>query len=420
MKPFYIVRHGHSLANEKQLIVSSVATGIEAFGLTKKGIQQAKNTSTTLKVMSKNFHICSSKFLRAVETAKILQETLGCSVSYHHELAERYFGDLEAQSSVRYQDVWDLDKFDPSHKSFGVESNEEVAQRLDLFFKKIETISVQTDVIIVSHGDTIKIIQCLLMKLPLNLCLDVAYLNNAELKVLSKREAPVIAAHRGNSSQFLENTMPAFESAIEHSIPYIEMDIQHSKDNVPMILHDPNLKRTFNADVSVKDYCFKQIKELSQNQVPSLQEVLSKIPTHIQCLIEMKDGWTNSLEQNLVAQLDQTLLMDFDHSQLILAQKAISSLRCIWLLDQLKDVNEIISIALKNNFFAVSFDYKIILGTPELVFEAKQAGLAVYCWTVNNFEDALQLIELGVDLITTDYPISFKQKLTRSLPKEKD
>ena len=57
-------------------------------------------------------------------------------------------------------------------------------------------------------------------------------------------DKPMISAHRGDSVTAPENTLKAFESAIEHNADYIELDVQQTKDGIIVVMHDSNLKRT--------------------------------------------------------------------------------------------------------------------------------------------------------------------------------
>ena len=47
-----------------------------------------------------------------------------------------------------------------------------------------------------------------------------------------------ITAHRGDSIKALENTIPAFEKAIESGADWIELDVKETRDNVPVVFHD--------------------------------------------------------------------------------------------------------------------------------------------------------------------------------------
>src|SRR3954447_11482273 len=58
----------------------------------------------------------------------------------------------------------------------------------------------------------------------------------------------LIIAHRGNSSVAPENTLPAFQSALDAKADLVELDYYHSADNVPVVIHDRILDRTTNAE----------------------------------------------------------------------------------------------------------------------------------------------------------------------------
>ncbi len=53
---------------------------------------------------------------------------------------------------------------------------------------------------------------------------------------------PHLIAHRGNAAEFPENTLPAFESALELGVRNIEFDVQLTSDKVPVVIHDADLQ----------------------------------------------------------------------------------------------------------------------------------------------------------------------------------
>lgn len=57
-------------------------------------------------------------------------------------------------------------------------------------------------------------------------------------------KAPKVVAHRGDASNFPENTLSAFAAAIEAGAQFVELDIQLSRDSKPVVIHDPTLLRT--------------------------------------------------------------------------------------------------------------------------------------------------------------------------------
>src|SRR5690349_12288366 len=70
---------------------------------------------------------------------------------------------------------------------------------------------------------------------------------------------PLIIGHRGASAVAPENTMAAFRSAIETGADGIEFDVQLSKDNIAVIIHDDNLRRTGSLDRYVADLTAEEL-----------------------------------------------------------------------------------------------------------------------------------------------------------------
>ncbi|WP_284140327.1 MULTISPECIES: glycerophosphodiester phosphodiesterase family protein [unclassified Virgibacillus] len=93
-----------------------------------------------------------------------------------------------------------------------------------------------------------------------------------------------IIAHRGASRIAPENTMPAFELAYDMGAEGIEVDVQLTKDNVPVLIHDENVKRTTNGRGFIKDMTWDTVTSLDAGawfsrtytgtQIVSLEEFL--------------------------------------------------------------------------------------------------------------------------------------------------
>lgn len=101
-------------------------------------------------------------------------------------------------------------------------------------------------------------------------------------------------AHRGfhdNDSSSPENTIPAFKKAVELGYG-IEMDIQLTRDKVPVVVHDYDLKRVAGVDKKVEDLTFHELKEYplfgSRETVPALLEVLRMVAGRVPLIIELK------------------------------------------------------------------------------------------------------------------------------------
>ena len=69
-------------------------------------------------------------------------------------------------------------------------------------------------------------------------------------------------AHRGFSGKYPENTMLAFEKAVEAGADGIELDVHFSKDGELVVIHDERIDRTCDASGFVRDYTLKELQSL--------------------------------------------------------------------------------------------------------------------------------------------------------------
>lgn len=96
--------------------------------------------------------------------------------------------------------------------------------------------------------------------------------------LLNKSQKIEIAAHRGDSASFSENTMPAFISAYDKGADYIELDLHQTKDGVIVVIHDSTLDRTTTGTGKVSEYTYEEIRKLDAGggaYVPTFEEVLA-------------------------------------------------------------------------------------------------------------------------------------------------
>ncbi|MBO4384357.1 MAG: glycerophosphodiester phosphodiesterase [Clostridia bacterium] len=91
-----------------------------------------------------------------------------------------------------------------------------------------------------------------------------------------------VLGHRGASFYAPENTMPAFELALEQGADGVELDVHLSKDGELIVMHDERLDRTTNAKGFIKDYTLQELKCFDASygrdgfagvQIPTLGEV---------------------------------------------------------------------------------------------------------------------------------------------------
>ena len=111
----------------------------------------------------------------------------------------------------------------------------------------------------------------------------------------------LVEGHRGFCAKYPENTMLAFEKAVEIGVDGIEMDVHLTKDNELVIIHDENIRRTCNGEGLVRDMTLQELKKFDAsatyvgvygiNPIPTLREYFELVKdTDIITNIELKTG----------------------------------------------------------------------------------------------------------------------------------
>ena len=126
----------------------------------------------------------------------------------------------------------------------------------------------------------------------------VALPEDDEIRTLLGGTMPIITSHRGYSSAAPENTLPAFQLAIDHGSDRAELDVQMTKDGVVMVTHDTSLRRCTGRSANIYDLTYDEVRKLdagrwfdarfSKTQIPTLEEVLDLCKGRIQLNIETK------------------------------------------------------------------------------------------------------------------------------------
>jgi glucosyl-3-phosphoglycerate phosphatase len=162
---YFALRHGESVSNTQGIILSHREDGKkEEYTLTKNGEAQVRASVTTAKesgLLDERTAIFSSPFSRCKRTAGIAKEVLGVKEDtiIDARLSERWFGDWEGTSNANYQKVWNKDIADAHHKEANVESTAEVLARVTDLIKDLETMYSGRNILLVSHGDALQILQ---------------------------------------------------------------------------------------------------------------------------------------------------------------------------------------------------------------------------------------------------------------------
>ena len=157
---YSVMRHGESKANARGIIVSRIETDRGGdYGLSELGRRQAAAAALACGLPA-DAVICSSDFSRARQTAEIVRAQLGTApVVVARALRERCFGDLEGSATGNYPRVWAADEARTGPAEGGVEPAAAVLDRATALVADLERRYQGRDILLVSHGDTLQILQ---------------------------------------------------------------------------------------------------------------------------------------------------------------------------------------------------------------------------------------------------------------------
>jgi len=184
------LRHGHSKANEKGIILSSPKDGVkEEYSLTTLGEQQVRASvmkAQQEKLLSADTVIISSPFSRARRSAEIAREILGAkeAILIDARLRERWFGTWEGTSNVHYEKVWVADKKNPYHTECMIEAAASVQHRVTELILTIECTCKGKTFLLVSHGDALQILQTAFARKSPAVHRSMKHLETAEVREL--------------------------------------------------------------------------------------------------------------------------------------------------------------------------------------------------------------------------------------------
>ncbi len=239
-----------------------------------------------------------------------------------------------------------------------------------------------------------------------------------------------IAAHRGGAALWPENSLLAFQSAIALGSDLLEFDVHLTRDRSIAVIHDATLERTTDgsgpvAAVTAADLRRLRLrgpaKVLTAEHVPTLDEVLaaaSAAPVPVGVLVEVKEPAAGAhyegLEELILAALARAGLqtrasvMAFDPHVVARVRALAPRARTTLLVERagLDRVGarpeQVLDWAATAGVTDLGLEYSLV--DERLVAAARAANLTLGVWTVNDVEAIRRMLDLGVDIITSDRP----------------
>jgi glycerophosphoryl diester phosphodiesterase len=247
----------------------------------------------------------------------------------------------------------------------------------------------------------------------------------------------LVHGHRGARARRPENTMPAFQYALEQGVDALEMDMAVTRDNVVVVSHDPVLQPPVcstipAAKAAIRTLTLSEVKQwdcgaIQNPQFPKQQTVAgTRIPT-LDDVFALASGGTfdynietksfpnkpeytpppDEFAKLVLLKIRQyrlekrIILQSFDFRTLVAMRNLAPEIRLSALVDRdQRDYTAIAADAGKAEI--ISPEQKLV--TPAKVEAAHKAGLQVVPWTVDTPADWDRMIEAKVDAIITDDP----------------
>jgi glycerophosphoryl diester phosphodiesterase len=224
----------------------------------------------------------------------------------------------------------------------------------------------------------------------------------------------LIAAHRGASSIAPENTLKAFQKAIDLKADYIEFDVFPSKDGEYVIWHDAAFSQKDGKTSFIKDMALADLKKIDIGEGETFTTLLELIELTkgkigLNCEIKALNIGKDIVRILKKENLDETtIISSFIFNELLTIKDLDSSLKLALILtkDMISPrwVIKFCKKAINNNFFAIHPYWKAI--NEDIVEFAHSNGLMVNIWT-EIYEpikdsDLREVVRMGIDGLIHD------------------
>ena len=227
---------------------------------------------------------------------------------------------------------------------------------------------------------------------------------------------PIFLSHRGESDDAPENTMQAYQLAMDRDSDGIELDIRLTADGRVVCVHDANLERVAGNPAEVANHTLAELRKI--HPIPELHEVLAILRPGSMIQIELKstEKLLPKLRPLLTPELCRKLdvrLSSFKAELLKAAADLFPELPRLLLIDPNRHFGHLPTAeetaALLAQFRATGISIRADLAyTAEFVKELKARGLGVVAWGVSNDRLGLHMAEIGVDAMTCNHAVALR------------
>lgn len=224
---------------------------------------------------------------------------------------------------------------------------------------------------------------------------------------------PLVLGHRGASARETENTMESFDLAMSEGAHGIELDTRLSRDGVPVVFHDDDLRRLADRPERIDSLSAAELARVQlrgDRRIPTLAEVLADIPGWIN--VEIKPppaarirAWGDAVNEVIDdSGARERILVTSFHPGVLLWLRARRARLALGVLFHARQNVLLRAGGAAAAIFPRAVHPEHVLVTPQRVRQWRRLGLAIGAWTVDDPARARELASMGVTAIITNDP----------------
>lgn len=218
-------------------------------------------------------------------------------------------------------------------------------------------------------------------------------------------------AHRGARGYEPENTLKAFQKALDLHADGIELDVHLSSDDHIIVIHDETIDRTTSGKGFVNTLSLQELKEFrieNKLQIPTLPEVFDLVNQQCFINIELKGQGTADAVVALIElyvseknwNYNSFIVSSFEWDFLQRINNLNSEIS-IGILTE-TDIDSAITFAESIKAKAIHPDFNLL--NKENAIQIKEKGFQIFPWTINEKEDIARIKTYNINGIISDFP----------------